>query len=1111
MRQLEQRLANNRIRAQNLQEESLKKERCLFAVSDYESLKYEWDVSKKTFESSIGPQHRTKPTTPAGDASQEELPVPSVAERFMMVHSLANDERFCRRIVDKLDTVCEATEQSPGFVGLRATFVKLHVDLEKTNAECAKLIGLLPSAYSEFHQQVRPQGSPLSPLGPAGDASPDSADNFNEDIPWYEQDTDIDVDALEPTMDNLELRANLLMRRRLREEAQREKEAVGGAAATAQAPLSHATPITARMYGDGADDDDSSDAEAHGEEEQIAEVVEEGGGASFDYAAEWRKLHEGEEEQVKHENGEVEQRDSVNKEHNQAEDPSSEATPLHTANSGNSGEDEAMRHPTERRSEPTQDQAEHLEGYYYEDMCADEGEGEGESDDPAVEVAGVLENIVSYIEFAECDIELEMEEEIDDDEYGDYGEGEGREGGAGEGDYNHAGGVDGEDRTAAVIMLEQDDLEPVLDPAAAVEPPADAGADADAPAPQGIVEVQVVNPPGLAMGGQQLRFNEPFLHVQHMALAYAYVMLFIAAALLLPAFLGDCFFSFTPLGQMFTARLGQRIAEHLRSEENFLVIMKLLDHLEYPTEGLEVHADNALVARILLTQARAVLNLAFGYALYAAVPLAGLAFCYLQYVANIDYSGNAFDVVGVVTRQARALQGVMHTGAKMAILLVVNGIALPLAITYLTAKFVNKGLPVYLRAPDLASFPVLLIFGLFIFSHLFISHVRHVCYELRQVINKKYLVGILPETTILEAGAQDQVLNVHDRVSKSTYSDILKTTIIRTSILLPAFVFGVVLPVRLGHWCVPFARPLLFRLQQVTVEVQIPVEMMLSHIFIPLIVDKLRYKSIAKQVVTGFVTYLANLLNIMWILEPPAPAAVPGDAPAPVLAGAQMPRPAPLPAQHVALPQLVPEHPDAALVPQQEAGGVLQGVEEVIEPAPVAPLAGAGVVPTAAPAVEPVGEQTRVGPMPVVEFFVLGASGLLLFGVLSSYLLHAPLTVGRWVMGLTGLPTHNDLFNYPVGLLLCWGAGFIVQYIARDIYRNAGAANALRSTAKWLSLTVQMLGVGLLWLAVPPLILGVLLEALFVVPLRVSLMETSYFPFLQNWAFGLIILKAFCK
>lgn len=149
--------------------------------------------------------------------------------------------------------------------------------------------------------------------------------------------------------------------------------------------------------------------------------------------------------------------------------------------------------------------------------------------------------------------------------------------------------------------------------------------------------------------------------------------------------------------------------------------------------------------------------------------------------------------------------------------------------------------------------------------------------------------------------------------------------------------------------------------------------------------------------------------------------------------------------------------------------------------------------------------------MPVVEFFVLGASGLLLFGVLSSCLLHAPLTLGRWVMGLTGLPTHNDLFNYPVGLLLCWGAGFVVQYIARDIYRNAGAVNALRSTAKWLSLTAQMLGVGLLWLAVPPLILGVLLEALFVVPLRVSLMETSYFPFLQNWAFGLIILKAFCK
>ncbi len=147
----------------------------------------------------------------------------------------------------------------------------------------------------------------------------------------------------------------------------------------------------------------------------------------------------------------------------------------------------------------------------------------------------------------------------------------------------------------------------------------------------------------------------------------------------------------------------------------------------------------------------------------------------------------------------------------------------------------------------------------------------------------------------------------------------------------------------------------------------------------------------------------------------------------------------------------------------------------------------------------------------VVCLSFLVCSGLLVFAVLSSWLLHGPLTVGRNVMRITKLPTHNDLFNYPVGLLLCWGAGFIVQYIVRDIYRNTGATNALKTTAKWLGLTAQLLGVGLLWLAVPPLILGVLLEAIFVVPLRVSAMETSYFPFLQNWAFGLIILKAFCK
>jgi hypothetical protein len=43
------------------------------------------------------------------------------------------------------------------------------------------------------------------------------------------------------------------------------------------------------------------------------------------------------------------------------------------------------------------------------------------------------------------------------------------------------------------------------------------------------------------------------------------------------------------------------------------------------------------------------------------------------------------------------------------------------------------------------------------------------------------------------------------------------------------------------------------------------------------------------------------------------------------------------------------------------------------------------------------------------------------------------------------------------------------------------------------------------------MILGILLETLFVAPMRLTVIETPFFPFLQNWALGLIMLKAFSK
>ena len=77
--------------------------------------------------------------------------------------------------------------------------------------------------------------------------------------------------------------------------------------------------------------------------------------------------------------------------------------------------------------------------------------------------------------------------------------------------------------------------------------------------------------------------------------------------------------------------------------------------------------------------------------------------------------------------------------------------------------------------------------------------------------------------------------------------------------------------------------------------------------------------------------------------------------------------------------------------------------------------------------------------------------------------------------------------------------------------RHAGVRSAFTATIKWVALAVKVLGVGILWLGLPPMLIGVLLETLIIDPLRLPVTETPLIPFMQNWALGLIILKAFSK
>lgn len=64
---------------------------------------------------------------------------------------------------------------------------------------------------------------------------------------------------------------------------------------------------------------------------------------------------------------------------------------------------------------------------------------------------------------------------------------------------------------------------------------------------------------------------------------------------------------------------------------------------------------------------------------------------------------------------------------------------------------------------------------------------------------------------------------------------------------------------------------------------------------------------------------------------------------------------------------------------------------------------------------------------------------------------------------------------------------------------------------KWIGIITKVVLVGALWLIVPPMLVGYLIEALAVIPFRTTVHETAHYPFLQCWAIGLILLKVWTR
>lgn len=134
-----------------------------------------------------------------------------------------------------------------------------------------------------------------------------------------------------------------------------------------------------------------------------------------------------------------------------------------------------------------------------------------------------------------------------------------------------------------------------------------------------------------------------------------------------------------------------------------------------------------------------------------------------------------------------------------------------------------------------------------------------------------------------------------------------------------------------------------------------------------------------------------------------------------------------------------------------------------------------------------------------------------------------PICLGRYVMALWSLGTHltpqkgdaptrpHELYTAAMGTYLCWLMSRGVA-LAVNLFPQ-GRQAVIQKVKHWLSVGASYAmaaSIFVLMLGVIPLMFGLLLELVVVVPLRVPLDKTPVFFLGQDWALGVLYTKIAC-
>jgi hypothetical protein len=326
----------------------------------------------------------------------------------------------------------------------------------------------------------------------------------------------------------------------------------------------------------------------------------------------------------------------------------------------------------------------------------------------------------------------------------------------------------------------------------------------------------------------------------------------------------------------------------------------------------------------------------------------------------------------------------------------------------------------------------------------------------------------------------------------------MKRIFINLSLNLILFICLIFVPLHFGHILFPFTglSPLKFQFASKSsagTELERSVELLVSHMLLPFLVERSQGNALDK-LLRAILGVGAQIFKVSYLLNPHA-----------------------FPFARVVVPPQ--DTLDVIHVRNFQADtGVIAGVDQQVNESELSntTIATDNTTTTVTSTPRPF-SLSQLSAIDIEKFsFEFRICGFVLFvmvclSVSYSAALHITLTTGRFLVSLVDATANHDANNLCVGVAACGAMVYAGSFIARD-FRSMELWNSIKAVFhKWGRIGLKLTVVSLCGLSVPPLLVGILNEAILLNPLTIAHDETPSYPIFRSWALGIIILKGWIK